>query len=181
MGELGALAAISALGRLGGAALAPSGTEFKSFGSLPIGNESITPRQLVGSTLTGIAGLGDAVTRRAEGPVDLRASIVQQPPTFTGGGLPMPIGLTGRDPAHADPSLLRREGTDLGDPFNIVTRQRARTATPRTATSSATSALRRPDLGTQQQNLAPTNDASEALGAAQLLLEARQRLPSLLG
>jgi len=50
-------------------------------------------------------------------PVRLGSSFAQQPPVFTGGGLPMPIGVTGVDPAMADPSLLEGLGLDVDPQF----------------------------------------------------------------
>jgi hypothetical protein len=60
-----------------------------------------------------ITDLGDILTQYAQEPIDLSSSYVQPLPTFTGGGLPMPIGVTGRDPALSNPSLLtnRRQNT----------------------------------------------------------------------
>ena len=52
----------------------------------------------------------DVAAQRANTPVQLRSSFVQQPPTFAGGGLPMPIGVSGYDPALGDPSLQTSPG-----------------------------------------------------------------------
>ena len=49
----------------------------------------------------------------ANQPVKLRSSYVQAPPVFTGGGLPMPVGVLGRDPALDDPGLLELPGFDF--------------------------------------------------------------------
>lgn len=45
--------------------------------------------------------------------VKLRSSYAQTPPTYTGGGLPFPIGVNAQDPALADRSLLELPGVDF--------------------------------------------------------------------
>ena len=58
----------------------------------------------------------DAFRQNLAQGVNLRSSFAQTPPTFSGGGLPMPIGVTGRDPALQDPSLLHLNGIQIGNP-----------------------------------------------------------------
>ncbi len=119
-------ALLSGLLGLGSGLASPSpvGTEFKPFGRIPVGSRSnpggqrnLTPAQILGLALSNVAEVGGALTERAGAPITLRGAQVQQPPTFTGGGLPSPIGLTGRDPALDDPDLLTQLGVTLGDPF----------------------------------------------------------------
>lgn len=50
-------------------------------------------------------------------PINMPSSYVQDTPTFAGGGMPMPVGLLGHDPALANPSLLSRPGVKLRNPF----------------------------------------------------------------
>ena len=59
-----------------------------------------------------IGRIGGAATQRAGAPVSLPSSYVQSLPVYAGGGMPMPIGATGQDPALADPSLLSLQGLD---------------------------------------------------------------------
>jgi hypothetical protein len=58
----------------------------------------------------------DAFRQNLARGVNLRSSFAQTPPTFAGGGLPMPVGVTGRDPALQDPSLLSLPGIQIGNP-----------------------------------------------------------------
>jgi len=90
--------------------------EFASFENESRGGRSLDPRDLLAQGLGQAEGaLGEAQTR-AKSPVRLRSSFVQQPPVFAGGGLPMPIGVTGMDPAMKDPNLLKADmGTASDD------------------------------------------------------------------
>jgi|TARA_R110002051_G_scaffold179045_5_gene248900 hypothetical protein len=54
--------------------------------------------------------LGGIVTDRLAQDVKLPDAYVQAPQTFSGGGLPMPLGIFGQDPAIADPSMLSIAG-----------------------------------------------------------------------
>lgn len=47
---------------------------------------------------------------RANAGVSLPSAVVQQPGAYTGGGLPMPIGLVASDPALSNPNLLKLPG-----------------------------------------------------------------------
>lgn len=76
--------------------------------------------------------------------VHLRSAYAQQPPTFTGGGLPFPIGVSAMDPALADPNLLRLEGIPFNDML-AAWEQRPRSgagpqATPSTQSSTQSGA-----------------------------------------
>lgn len=92
---LGSIAA----GAIGGA-IAPEGIEVGRF----LG--SADPEKLADEARNLAGNLGQTVTARARAPIDLRQAVVQQPPVFTGGGLPFPIGVSGSDPALANPGLL---------------------------------------------------------------------------
>jgi hypothetical protein len=99
-------------GMIGGPVLAnlfaPEGQELSSFE----GRGAIDPVNMLSNVNSLIGRIGGAVTDRASQPVSLPSSYVQQPPVFTGGGMPMPIGVSGQDPALADPSLLSLQGLD---------------------------------------------------------------------
>ena len=69
----------------------------------------LDPRDLLGRGIQQGTEAYDAAAQRANTPVRLRSSYVQQPPTFTGGGMPMPIGLSGYDSALSNPSLQTGE------------------------------------------------------------------------
>lgn len=93
-------AAIGAGGGIGTALMTPSPQERQSFRGTdfdPIKVNSETYRAIMDS-------LG-AATKRAGTPVELPNAVVQDLPTFTGGGMPSPIGVTGRAP-----DALRRIG-----------------------------------------------------------------------
>ena len=74
------------------------------------GGVSVDPRDLLARGVDTSERQMSALEGRANRPVQLRSSYVQQPPTFTGGGMPMQIGLSGYDPALANPSLQTGEG-----------------------------------------------------------------------
>lgn len=76
------------------------------------GGVSVDPRDLLARGVDRAETWQGMAETRANRPVQLRSSYVQQPPTFTGGGLPMPIGVSGYDPALANPSLQIGEGFD---------------------------------------------------------------------
>lgn len=63
--------------------------------------------------------VGDLLNR-AQSPINLRSSFAQQPPAFSGGGLPMPIGVTGIDPALTNPSLRSDNPSAWNAPFPNV-------------------------------------------------------------
>lgn len=78
------------------------------------GGVGIDPKDLLGRGVEmGETQFGQ-IQNRAMTPVQLRSSYVQQPPTFTGGGMPMPIGVSGYDPALANPGLQQGEGLTMG-------------------------------------------------------------------
>lgn len=91
-----------------GAWAAPDGQELQSFE----GEGALDPRNMYGEARSGINDMLEQVKARANRPVRTRSAYVQQPPVFTGGGLPMPIGVSGMDPALADKSLLSLPGLD---------------------------------------------------------------------
>src|SRR5574341_960923 len=89
--------------------------EWATFENESRGGRSLDPRDLLAQGLgQSETALADAQAR-AKTPVRLRSSFAQQPPVFTGGGLPMPIGVTGVDPAMKDPNLLKADMGDTSD------------------------------------------------------------------
>jgi len=99
------------IGLLGGPMLAglfgPEGQDLSSFEGT-----SVDPVSMLQNANTLIGRVGKGVTDRAASPISLPSSYVQQPPVFTGGGMPMPIGVVGSDPALANPSLLNLQGME---------------------------------------------------------------------
>ncbi len=89
-----------------GAWAAPEGQELQSFE----GEGQLDPRQMLGEGKLRIEDMLTQLSDRNARGVSVRSGYVQQPPVFTGGGLPMPIGVSGMDPALADPKLLRLGG-----------------------------------------------------------------------
>jgi hypothetical protein len=115
-GPLGLGAAIG--GPVLASMFAPEGQELSSFEGIE-GAPEIDPVNVMRQLSGILGGYGDALTDKlARGP-SLPSSYVQDVPTFTGGGLPMPIGVTGRDPALSDRSLLSRPGPDLSGLFAL--------------------------------------------------------------
>lgn len=110
MGLAGFQAAAPLIGAVVGPTLsalfAPDGQELSSFEG-HYGVDPVTQLQNVNALIN---RLGRGVSDRAASPVSLPSSYVQQTPVISGGGLPMPIGLTGSDPALANPSLLNLQG-----------------------------------------------------------------------
>ena len=105
-------ALIGAGGALGGPVLsqlfAPEGQELSSFE----GRGRVDPVSMLSQANWLINRLGQATANRAGQPISLPSSYVQQPGAFSGGGLPMPIGLVASDPALANPSLLSLPGME---------------------------------------------------------------------
>lgn len=70
------------------------------------------PRKLAEIQAGLIGGFGDLAGQVSGRPIDLSGSIVQQPTGFTGGPLPFNVGVTGVDPAIANPALVQLPGLD---------------------------------------------------------------------
>ena len=80
------------------------------------------PRGLLRQSVIGTRNMGRAAADLANQPTTLPSAFVQPPPTLSGGGLPMPIGVRATDPAISDPSLLGLPGMNIGaDPFGTST------------------------------------------------------------
>ena len=71
------------------------------------------PRGLLQKGSRGAAQMAMGLADVAKQPISLRSSFAQALPTFTGGGLPMPIGVRAHDPALNTPGLLTGPGTDV--------------------------------------------------------------------
>jgi hypothetical protein len=103
-----AMAGIQAGGSLLSAMFAPEDQEIRSFsGDGPIG---VNPVAAMADSRKMIGDLSRTFSAYADMPVSLPSSMVQGLPTMTGGGLPMPIGVTGKDPARKNPDLLSIPG-----------------------------------------------------------------------
>lgn len=91
-------AAIGAGGGIGTALLTPSAQEHQSFSGT-----AFDPTYVNTEALNGIRGaLTNALDRALRSP-DLSNAVVGDMPTFTGGGLPMPIGVSGKPPTRLTP------------------------------------------------------------------------------
>jgi hypothetical protein len=77
---------------------------------------SLDPRDTLAEGMNTGRAVQTDLRNKANRPVALRSAYVQQPPTFTGGGMPMPIGVSGYDPALSNPGLQYGEGLDLAGP-----------------------------------------------------------------
>lgn len=102
-------AAATVLSSLFSALSMPTDQELQSFADYE-GNTNLHPRNMLGESRSQINDMISLLKSRANRPVSLRSSFVQQPPTFAGGGLPMPIGVAAQDPALANPDLLTLPG-----------------------------------------------------------------------
>ena len=74
------------------------------------GSGAVDPRNLMRSNLDLATRYGQAMTDHLARPISLPSAYVQTPGAYSGGGLPMPIGISAEDPALANPSLLSRPG-----------------------------------------------------------------------
>lgn len=83
---------------------APDGQGLQSFSDAADSN--LDPNAMYGEMRSQLNDMISPLKQRANTPVTLRSSYAQNLPVFTGGGLPMPIGIYGTDPALRDPSLL---------------------------------------------------------------------------
>lgn len=101
--------AASIAGPVLSAMFAPEGQELQSFSDVP----GLNPATYLGDVNGLMAELGRVLSNQASQPVSLPSAYVQQPGAYTGGGLPMPIGVVGMDPALANPSLLTKPGADM--------------------------------------------------------------------
>lgn len=99
-----AMAGIQAGGAILSAMFANEDTEIQGF------DGDLHPTKAMLNTRSMIDNLSRMATGYANAPVSLPSSTVQGLPTFTGGGLPTPIGVTGKDPARANPKLLTLPG-----------------------------------------------------------------------
>jgi hypothetical protein len=105
-----AMGAGSAVGGALGGGQGPPGDESEGF------RGALHPSKLLQRGLGNIDLLGGVMTERARQPAFLPSSFVQPTPMFRGGGLPMSIGLSGRDPAISRPALLASPGTTFPEP-----------------------------------------------------------------
>jgi hypothetical protein len=107
------------LGGLGAAGSALSGGAEGRIGSFGRGSLAPTRRDLdptmLGRSVAPIESLLAALAGRVSQPYTAPAAVVQPPPMFQGGGLPMPIGTTGVDPALQRPGLLGTPGLNFGN------------------------------------------------------------------
>ena len=98
-------------GQLGGGLLggmfAPEGQERQSFEGT-----DVSPLAMMRQSNALAGDLGKALAGRAAGGVNLPSAYAQQPGSYSGGGLPMPIGVVASDPALANPSMLSLAGLE---------------------------------------------------------------------
>lgn len=76
----------------------------------------IDPITTLAKALGNVETLGGVLTERAQQPITLPGAFAQPPPTIWGRGMPMPIGLTGLDPALLNPNLLASQGVQFPEP-----------------------------------------------------------------
>ena len=109
------------LGVLGGL-LAPGAFQRKQAFDNKVGSNgvSVDPVETLSGATGAVKSLGGAMSEKLAKPVQLRTT-VQDLPSFSGGGLPMDIGVSGKDPANADPSMLQYPGLNLKNPKGEVT------------------------------------------------------------
>lgn len=87
---LGLIATIG--GGVGSSLFAPQGQQISSFENSPGGTDPHDTLQNAGNE---IQRLFDSLMQRSSEPIDMSHSYVQELPSFSGGGLPMPVGVTG--------------------------------------------------------------------------------------
>lgn len=102
---MAAMLGASLAGPVISAMFAPEGQELKSFSGT-----GVDPVDMMTNLRRVLGELGNEMSNRANTPVSLPSAYVQQPGAYSGGTLPMPIGVVGSDPALANPSLLNLPG-----------------------------------------------------------------------
>ena len=117
------------------ALFAPEGQEISSFE----GPTTLSPQATLGQAQGMVNAISQIAMSRVNQPVSLPSAVVQTPGAYTGGGLPMPIGVSSQDPALANPSLLRLS------PFDPNSEIRDRTNPPRGSDEDDTPVLEFPD------------------------------------
>ena len=110
--------AIAAIGRGfssgGGASGDITGETAQGYGDPARGRElGIDPVTTLAKAFGNVENLGGILAGRAQQPVTLPGAFVQPTPSFYGGGMPMPIGLTGLDPGLLNPRLLASQGAQF--------------------------------------------------------------------
>ena len=85
------------------------------FGSDPQERKSfdgtnVSPLRMMNQANDFTNNFGRALAGRVSQGINLPSAVAQTPGAYTGGGLPMPIGVTAQDPALANPSLLGLQG-----------------------------------------------------------------------
>lgn len=164
---------------IAGGLMAPEGQELSTFE----GTEA-DPTQLLSHIIKQIGGQYQQSATRAQESVQLPSSFVQGLPTFTGGGLPMPIGVRGRDPMLAPDGNSSLQGNvrrrvSMGEPQATGNMQGEPTSDfglPDFRSTTATPRRRGTDLlsgqmpsSQPQPGVGPDDEFSRALGAADLL------------
>jgi len=128
------------------------------------------PVGLIQSATRGATNIGQGFSDLARQPVTLPSAFAQQPPSFVGGSLPVPIGVNAVDPALFNPALLGIPGVELGanpfqsDPVDDLGR----------GVRSQRGAGLINDAGA---GIGAVPDLAQATGAAQLLAEAAKLDP----
>ena len=170
MNPYAALAMMMGSEMLGGLLGGDEGDGMQSFAD-PGMSQQIHPAMILEQFKNMITRLGQGMSERAGAGVSLPSSYVQQPGAYTGGGLPMPIGLTASDPALRNPGLLSLPGVQLYDPMQSlgVIGPRDNTAFSFDSVPEGESSQILPESMSASGD-ALTDDLEQALGAASLLM-----------
>lgn len=90
---------------LGSAFGGGGGQDRESFKNQRHGTQlNLDPRAVLGDIMTTLGRQGANLEDRATSPISLPGAYAQPLPIYSGGGLPFPIGATGRDPALDNPA-----------------------------------------------------------------------------
>lgn len=128
------------------------------------------PVGLIQSASRGATNIGQGFSDLIRQPTTLPSAFAQPLPSFVGGSLPVPIGVSGMDPALFNPALLGLPGIELGanpfqsDPHDELGR----------GVRSQRGASLINDAGA---GIGAIPDLAQATGAAQLLTEAARLDP----
>ena len=74
------------------------------------------PKALMRGNMELLDSIMPMIMGRANAGVSLPSAVVQQPGSYTGGGMAMPIGLVASDPALSNPNLLKLPGLSSNTP-----------------------------------------------------------------
>jgi hypothetical protein len=152
-----------------GGMFTPEGQELQSFGT---GNGDMSAPNLLREAMRNSRDVFGMASDFAREPVSLPGSYVQDLPSFAGGGMPLPIGVTGRDPFAP---RGRNAGSDGSSSLSLPGIARRRPAAGSLASDELFApagrrpGVRRRGIPTPQGPQGGGDDSADAMAALQML------------